>query len=98
MPDSLAESDTATVFTVSCPAPCQPPNPALDTTYSWTWGQVEYVHGLGIDQPLAVSRAGGGDSTFSIAQLNLFPHADWRGKVTAVSFDGGLPAFNGNGA
>jgi RHS repeat-associated protein len=71
-----------------------PPPPVRQ--YSWLWGQVLYTHGLGMDQPLAVHRAGVGVDTLDLSSFAMYPLHDWRGNATAIAFAGGRPLFNGN--
>jgi RHS repeat-associated protein len=59
---------------------------------------VSYVHGLGIDQPIAVVRQGGGPvgDTSPITPVTFYPHLDWRGNATSASFAGGRSLLFGN--
>ncbi len=68
------------------------------TAYSWRWGSVVYAHGHGIDQPIALTRIGGGpdNDTLLVSPLTMYPHLDWRGNATTVSFDGGYPLNSGS--
>jgi len=65
-------------------------------SYSWRWGRVAYTHGLGVDQPLAITRGEAGDSTILFDPFTMYPLLDWRGNVVAVSFAGGGPLRSGN--
>ncbi len=67
-------------------------------SYSWTWGGVSYVHGYGIDQPVAIVRQGGGpaNDTLLVSPVTMYPHADWRGNITALSFRDGRPLQDGS--
>ena len=96
MPDSIAELDTAIVYNLVQESTdiLNPPPPVRQ--YSWLWGQVLYTHGLGMDQPLAVHRAGAGVDTLDLSSFAMYPLHDWRGNATAIAFAGGRPLFNGN--
>jgi RHS repeat-associated protein len=96
MPDSIAELDTAIVYNLVQESNdiLNPPPPVRQ--YSWLWGQVLYTHGLGMDQPLAVHRAGVGVDTLDLSSFAMYPLHDWRGNATAIAFAGGRPLFNGN--
>jgi RHS repeat-associated protein len=65
-------------------------------TYSWMWGRSIYVHGLGIDQPIAIVRAESGDSATLFDPFVMYPLTDWRGNVSSVSFADGSPLRFGN--
>ena len=96
MPDTIAELDTAIVYDLVQESNdiLNPPPPIRQ--YSWLWGQVLYTHGLGMDQPLAVHRAGAGVDTLDLSSFAMYPLHDWRGNATAIAFAGGRPLFNGN--
>src|SRR5262249_21075131 len=69
MPESMAEMDTAIVYTL-----VQESNDVLNPAppireYSWLWGQVLYTHGLGMDQPLAVHRSGAGADSLDLSSF-----------------------------
>src|SRR5690606_11530617 len=48
------------------------------------FGRVTYVHGVGIDAPLAVTREGLAGTS---GGLSVYPHGNWRGEYT----DGSVP-------
>jgi hypothetical protein len=91
MPVEQRENDTAAIF-VWQPVPDSEGifHKGGDSvqTYSWLWGRAIYTHGLGIDQPIAITRAEGGDSTTLFDPFTMYPQADYRGNVTAVAFAG----------
>ena len=96
-PDAEMEDDAPIVFdslpcSFSAEVPCDStPTARPHGIYSAHVGRVEYVHGGGIDQPvLIVRRDYGGDSTF-FGDIDIYPHANWRGETDQVTF------FNGRG-
>jgi RHS repeat-associated protein len=94
-PDSLAEMDTMLVYNLvqSSTEVLDPPPPWKQ--YSWLYGQTMYQHGLGIDAPLAVYRGGLGRDSVDLSGMRMYPHHDWRGNATAVSFETATPTFGG---
>ena len=96
-PDAEMEDDAPIVFdslpcSFSADVPCDStPTARVRGIYSAHVGRVEYVHGGGIDQPvLVIRRDYGGDSTF-FGDIDIYPHANWRGETDQVTF------FNGRG-
>jgi RHS repeat-associated protein len=67
-------------------------------TYSWRWGRVAYAHGLGIDQPIAITRDGGGDSTTLVPAFTMYTMTNWRGDLASMSFANGGPLNDGGSA
>jgi RHS repeat-associated protein len=95
-PDSLAEQDTMLVYNL-VPRGTEildPPPPWK--AYSMDWGQVYYVHGMGIDKPLGVYRGAFGKDSVDLSGMRMYTHHDWRGNATAVSFEGGRRLYFGN--
>ncbi len=105
--DTMAENDSQPVFTVNTVSrQIMGDSIVVDSTFSWTWGAVSYLHGAGdqgIDVPAVTVRVNGGTVLGDTAGI-LFPpfpmyvHADWKGTITALSFDNGGPLINGNPA
>ena len=71
-----------------------PPDTSLDgsvvsptTAYpGFYFGRVVYVHGGGIDHPLAIERMEYSDSL--PGPISIFPHENWKGAFDLGSYDG----------
>lgn len=88
--DSL-ERDTSTVADSVCLSYCAGDPEAM--TWMWRYyphyGRVMYLHGLGIDQPLSIFRAGYGKDSTLFQPFKIYPHTDARGGYDLGTYGSG---------
>ena len=99
-PDRDVEDDHPIIFdtipcTISAEVSCDSARARpYSGIYSPHVGRVQYVHAGGIDQPvLVVRRDYGGDSTW-FGDIDIYPHANWRGSTDQVTFANGSGVYS----